>query len=673
MAKSFAISCANIHWRSESTPESDDYQDVYFSKDQGETESQYVFLKHNQLAERFKALPASSHFVIGETGFGTGLNFLLTLQLFEQHAHKSCRLFFISTEKHPLTFNDITHSHQSFQALKPQSERLLKNYPAAVAGMHILPISPQCQLTLMQGDAAEQLQQLIQHPDVTPNANTLVDAWFLDGFAPSKNPSMWHQGLFKTLAKLSHRGTTLASFTAAGIVRRGLQSAGFRIQKTQGFGRKRDMIIGQFQGLPSISQQAVTSLKTTSTKTHWPLFTPAPKPQTVMVIGAGIAGCTCAYTLAQAGIKVTLIDQQSAPMQQASGNPQAVLFPKLTATVSAFGEFNLLSYLHSLKFYQQESLKHCFSQTGLLDLPAKKQTANKTQDLLQAFAPSGILQEVSAQKASELAGQAIKSHGLYYPDTGFINTQALAQALTNHENITFVGNTFVTHLQKQKLWQAHSHNQTFTAEQVVVALAKGSEKLLEMPLPCKNIRGQITGFCAENLPKLNCIVCQKGYICPSHSDGHYYCGASFDLHQTNSKACDKSAQQNLQNLANSLPEFNQQQTQKNMLSQRVNFRYSSPDYLPIVGPVPNVEFFNNSYQHYRKNAQATIPVLGQYHKGLWLNTAYGSRGFSSAPLMASVLRAHILQEPSPIPQTLANALNPARFIIKALRQNRETP
>jgi tRNA 5-methylaminomethyl-2-thiouridine biosynthesis bifunctional protein len=209
---------ATIEWRN-NQPYASTFQDVYFSSDDGLAETDYVFLQGNQLLQRWQSL-SSDTFTIIETGFGTGLNFLCAAQLWLENAPSHASLQFYSVEKYPI---DLAN----------------KQYAKLLNGTEIVTLfNNRVTLHLLIGEATEQLAT-IQQP---------ADAWFLDGFAPSKNPDMWQASLFAQMAKLSNQSTTFATFTSAGDVRRGLTAAGFTVYKRTGFGKKREMLHGKFLG-----------------------------------------------------------------------------------------------------------------------------------------------------------------------------------------------------------------------------------------------------------------------------------------------------------------------------------------------------------------------------------------------------------------------------------------
>ena len=224
---------AHIDWKEDGQPEAPDFGDVYFSALGGLDETNHVFLNGNRLRERFKT---AQHFTIIETGFGTGLNFLATWKLWQEVAPTDATLHYISTEKFPLTLEDLSKALSLWQELEPLPTSLLTNY-INILKQPSVNINNNLKISLHIGDVKETL------PRITEKA----DAWFLDGFSPSKNPDMWQQELYQNMASLSHTGTTLATFTSAGHVRRGLEKEGFVMSKQKGFAHKREMITGIFR------------------------------------------------------------------------------------------------------------------------------------------------------------------------------------------------------------------------------------------------------------------------------------------------------------------------------------------------------------------------------------------------------------------------------------------
>lgn len=227
---------AKLDWH-EKQPFSAEYQDIYFSTDNGLQETEYVFLEGNDLATRWQH-SVTQDFTIAETGFGTGLNFLCAARLWLKNTTGQVVLHFISVEKHPLFLQDMTSALHLWPELGELTTPLLAQYVMLINNKTISLYDNRVRLTLLVGDATEQFSQI----------TSKADAWFLDGFSPAKNPSMWQQPLFEQMARLSHQHTSFATFTSAGMVRRGLIATGFKVNKRAGFGKKREMIYGTLSG-----------------------------------------------------------------------------------------------------------------------------------------------------------------------------------------------------------------------------------------------------------------------------------------------------------------------------------------------------------------------------------------------------------------------------------------
>ncbi|MGB8713527.1 MAG: tRNA (5-methylaminomethyl-2-thiouridine)(34)-methyltransferase MnmD, partial [Onishia taeanensis] len=270
-------------------PHSSAFDDVYFSRHDGRAETEHVFINANRLPERLAAWQSPRPFVIGETGFGTGLNMLCAWAAFERHAPATARLHLISTECFPMTRDDLERALTAWPEFHDKAACLTAQWPAPLAGVHRLHLAARVTLDLHFGDSAERLGQL----------DGRVDAWFLDGFAPSKNPDMWQPALFTAMARASRPGATFATFTCAGVVKRGLKAVGFAWRKVPGHGRKREMLAGEIDAPPHHDPRPTT-----------PWFTPptAKHARHVAVIGAGLAGTTVAEALARRGVAVTLIE-----------------------------------------------------------------------------------------------------------------------------------------------------------------------------------------------------------------------------------------------------------------------------------------------------------------------------------------------------------------------------
>lgn len=673
---------AELVWSPSGNPSSKTFEDVYFSRTEGLEESRYIFLQHNQLAPRFAALEAGSCFCIGEAGFGSGLNFLATWQLWRESAPPGARLHFISLEKFPLARSDLARLLALWPELGPLSKVLFENYPPLLeSGVHRLLFDQgNVHLTLYFDDAAAGLAQLqaSDHPDFE-NREPKIDAWFLDGFSPAKNPEMWSQKLFGLLGKLSHSGTTLATFSAAGLVRERLSAAGFEVSRPPGFGSKQQMVRAHYQAPASAPTEnaAPEHKRRLRSSLPWDLIRtpPAASQRRVLIIGGGLAGCHSARALAERGYQVVLLERHPQIATEASGNPQGLLYAKLSHQQSALAEFNLASLIYAQNHYRQfwRANADFGSACGVLQLAYDETEQAAQQQLRDRFGQAEeLVRFVDAKQASAIAGVPLPHSGLYFPKAGWLDPRAVCKALAEHPNIELLKGVEIDQIQYQdQQWRAlnSAGRELARAPLVVIANARDAKHFDPTKnLPLKAIRGQVTYLAANGASEnLRTALCAEGYLAPAHQGWHCL-GASFNLKDSSPSPRSEDHQTNLNKLQQQGPAvaalFNP--LVPSVLTGRVAFRCATRDYLPLVGPVPKEEQFLIDYAPLRKDAQAQIPLAGAYWPGLYANLGHGSRGLAYTPLSAQLVAAQIAGDPLPISKALARALNPARFLIRDL-------
>ncbi|WP_263078448.1 bifunctional tRNA (5-methylaminomethyl-2-thiouridine)(34)-methyltransferase MnmD/FAD-dependent 5-carboxymethylaminomethyl-2-thiouridine(34) oxidoreductase MnmC [Endozoicomonas sp. Mp262] len=652
---------ATLEWDDNGQPVSSQFDDVYFSKVSGIEETRYVFLDHNKLQERFsqlhRAKTPNQTFVIGETGFGTGLNFLCAWQLFEQHAPATGQLHFISTEKYPLSTRDLKKALSLWPELATYSHLLLEAYMPACQGFHHLIFAEgRIRLTLLVGDALNTL----------PGIEAKVNAWFLDGFAPSKNPGMWQPGLFRTLAEKSAENATYATFTAARMVRNGLQQAGFSIEKTPGFGRKRHMICGQLQQMP---EQAVPQAVWNQIPSH---HSP---DRSAVVIGGGLAGTSCARSLAERGWKVTLLERHPQLATEASGNPQGILYAKLSANNTPLSQLVLQGYSFTLNRLRQLEKQHPGLQhpCGVIQLCTSESITRRYQQLHYQL-PDEVLQLLNKKQLSSIAGLPIEHNGLYFPEAGWVSPPSVCQALVDHPHITVKTGVAIDELIKTtNNWLLKSQEQPFmTANTVIIAGGLSSIQLPQLShLPIKGIRGQVTRVKAtEHSSKLGSVVCGEGYVAPAWQQAHTL-GATFDFHSDDLSVSDADHERNLTMQSAWLPSFTQalDEGRCQIEGGKAGFRSTTPDYLPLVGPIVDRKVFLNDFAPLRKNRKHPFSKAPEFLSGLYITAGHGSRGLITCPLAGEILAAMINGDPSPVPQDILAHLNPVRYLVRGLSRN----
>ena len=647
---------ARLEWDEQGQPLSSQFADVYFSNENALAETRYVFLANNQLPERFAALTANQQLVIGETGFGTGLNFLCAWQLFEQHATATARLHFVSVEKYPLNCADLQRALSLWPELAPYAEQLLAQYMALHPGFQRLVFAGgRIVLTLLIGDALELFGQL----------DAQVDAWFLDGFAPAKNPDMWTPELFAELARLSHSSTTLGTFTSTGYVRRRLNEAGFKMKRVPGLGKKWEVLKGGFTGTAETAEK--------------PWFARPQQPvgeRSALVIGAGLAGCATAASLAQRGWQVTLLERHGAIAQEASGNPQGVLYLKLSAHHTTLSRLIVSGYGHTRRLLEQLHKGTDWDNCGVLQLAFDVKEAQRQAQLATAF-PADLLTNLDRSAAEAKAGITLPAGGLFYPEAGWVHPPALCALLSQQPNIQLRLHQEALELRRDgDSWQAWNDKQLLASASVVVLASAAEIKGFTQSagLPLKRIRGQITRLPATAASRaLNTVVCAEGYVAPARQDEHTL-GASFDFNSDNLTLNSADHASNLQLLDEISPELcgalNTAALDPEHLQGRAAFRCTSPDYLPIVGPLADTTAFAEAYAVLSKDARQVPDTPCPWLEGLYINSGHGSRGLITAPLSGEMIAAWLNNEPLPVPADVAQACHPNRFALRALIRNK---
>jgi tRNA 5-methylaminomethyl-2-thiouridine biosynthesis bifunctional protein len=658
---------ARLDWQrdetGESAPLSTRYDDVYFSRHNGRAETEHVFVRGNALPQRLAAWKEPRPFVIGETGFGTGLNMLCAWACFDACAPAGARLHLVSTERYPLSRADLTRALAAWPDLAPRAERLVRQWPEPVEGVHRLLLDERVTLDLHFGDAAERLALL----------EGWVDAWFLDGFAPAKNPQMWRPELFAAMAACSRPGATFATFTCAGVVKRGLAEAGFAWRKVPGYGRKREMLTGE---IASPSAEAVAARRK---RTPW-FSPPPPRPaRHVAVIGAGIAGSSVARALARRGIGVTLLDRE-APGAGGSGNRQGVLYIKLAAEANDHSRFYLAGLQYTLRWLTQLDPHHAlWSPSGLLQLAMNEREQSRQARFLAAHQlPASLLSGLDAGQASAEAGITLEHGGLAYPTAGWVRPGALCEFLASVPGIAYRQADITGLVQAEAGWQLTlAGGEILEADQVVIANAGAANRFAATAeLPLQLIRGQVSQLnLPEGAPSLARVVCGGGYVAPA-LDGVLTFGATFLPNDTDTTLREADHAANLTELERELPAFARALREAGVAFEpaacagRAALRAASPDKSPYAGPVPDADAWREDYAVLAKDASRVPAVAGRHHFGLWISAAYGSRGLASAPLCAELIASRICDEPLPLEWPLVDHLHPGRRVIRDLIQGK---
>tara|TARA_Y100001934_G_scaffold170870_1_gene202848 strand:+ start:2074 stop:4149 length:2076 start_codon:yes stop_codon:yes gene_type:complete len=643
-----------LSWNEQGLPVADDFDDPYFSVENGLEETRYVFLKNNGLPERWS--DRTNPFRIIETGFGTGLNFLATWQMFREQPDNNAWLHFTSIEKFPLSREQLNRALLLWPDLGYLAEKLIDAYPPAIKGFHTLRWPEErVTLTLIFDDVHQAL----------PELKGPVDAWFLDGFAPSKNPAMWSDALFSEIRRISRnpradRIPTVATFTAAGIVRRGLKGAGFNISKVPGFGRKREMLAGRYAATAGPEKSRLHN------HLPWQLF-PAPlkNASKVIVAGAGLAGCTTARALAERGFQVTLCDPQGIA-NGASGNPQGGLYIKLAADDQAtHSDFYRQAYLLALKEVERilgapaENNK-TWNACGVLQLAYSAKEEVRQQRFIERHQPP-----------AEFVAYDSEKKGLIFPAAGWVSPADFCRALVNHSDIQLITTTITNITGEQNALTITTDSGDLDASAIVIATAHHANELAgdNSYLPTKKIRGQLTYLNADAFPTADTVLCARSYMAPP-VNGRLVLGATYNLKDEETELRDSDHQTNLSHLCDFGSEWEAAANSAEIIGGRVGFRCTTPDYLPMAGPLVVKDEFVKRFRPMTKNAKRIPREPMPWMSGVWLNIGHGSRGLASSSLCAELIAEQMTGDAVSTSQTVADALSPNRFLLRNLIRNK---
>jgi len=643
------ISNADVSWQF-SVPSSKQFNDPYFSLADGLAETEYVFLQQNDLPQLWRG---KSNFVIAETGFGTGLNFLVTADRWIKTADENAQLTFFSVEKYPLSRQDLEKATSNWPQFGAISQDLLNAYPENLPGFYVLPLfNERITLVLMLGDV---LPMLV-------NMNSKVDCWYLDGFSPAKNPEMWTYDVCQQIARLSKNNTRFSTFTAASLVRKNLQAVGFEIHKKPGYGKKREMLCGKYVGDSSDNHQ------------NYPWFslenTRQPNVEEVVIVGGGLAGLSCAWMLARRNVSAVLFEAKSDIAAGASGNPAGIVMPRISLDMNLVTQFYLSSFFYSIDCY--DYLKQCNSnllwfKTGVLQLMDQcKLDRINALDL-----PAAFIQILSSQQASDLAQINIKDNSLLFPQAGYVNPFQVCNVLleSNKKNIKVNTNSIVETIKRENdCWRLYDDKNCLLSEAKTIIFANGydAKRLLNLEfLPLTKSRGQLSEVTSQEVMKsLKLPICKNGYVIPEVEGSHHF-GATYNFldHEFVSEQDHLSNIQSVESIIGEKIEID-----LNDLKGRVSFRTTSLDHLPVVGPIPNELNYQSDYtslQHGRLHEKFESAT---YLPSLYISSGHGSRGLVSCFAAANYLTSLITNSPIHLPENIAHLLHPGRFLIRKLKK-----
>ena len=618
---------ARIDFSDAQVPSAPDFGDTYHPRAGALGQSRHVFLAGNGLPGRWAG---RRRFVVLETGFGLGHNFLATWDAWQQDAQRCDTLWYVAIEKHPPRRDDLARAHAGSR-LPALAADLLRAWPPLTPDMHLLDLAGgRVRLLLAFGDIAQVLPELVAR----------VDAFYLDGFAPDRNPAMWDPWRLRQLPRLAAPGATVATWSVASAVRQGLQAAGFQVEKRPGWGGKREMTAGVFA----------------------PRFTPPAPPgrqplagvRTVAVVGAGLAGAATAVALARRGLAVQVFDRQAGPAQETSGNAGGLFHGVVHAQDG-----------HHARWLRAAALQAARVLQPLIDSGAVPGAVPGLLRGEQALAPAAMQQVLDAlalppdylQVQPQGAGAA-----WLYPGGGWVAPAALSAHWLQQAGITCHFGSTVQALQPTPAgWRLLDAAGQVLADvdAVVLCNAADAQRLAGTDWPLQPVRGQTTLLLAglPGAPALPRPLADGGYVLRL-ADGRLLCGATSQRDDADPALRLADHQQNLatlQRLTGWTPDLDPGQ-----LAGRVGWRLLADDRLPLLGPVPD--------GHASQPRTPDQPRLVARQAGLYVLTALGSRGITQAPLAAELLASWLTGDPLPVPASLVDAVDAARFTSRAVRR-----
>ncbi|MDR0528915.1 MAG: bifunctional tRNA (5-methylaminomethyl-2-thiouridine)(34)-methyltransferase MnmD/FAD-dependent 5-carboxymethylaminomethyl-2-thiouridine(34) oxidoreductase MnmC [Zoogloeaceae bacterium] len=634
---------ARLTLNAEGVPYSETYRDVYHARQGGAAQARHVFLAGNGLPERWRT---QRLFVILETGFGLGLNFLVTWAAWKK-AGAPCSLHFVTLEAHPFSAADLAKAHSAIlehnEELTALAASLRENWPMLTPGLHRVALeSGRLTLTLAFGDARQTLRRLV----------LAADALYLDGFSPAKNPELWSKDICRGLARAAAPGATLATWTVAGAVREALAAVEFDLEKRPGFAGKREMLVGRYR-----SRKPQRFLEVARAR------------QKVLVIGAGVAGSSAAFALARRGWQVTVLEARAAPGEGASGNLAGMMRPLPSADDNPLARLTRAGFfaaIRHLKTLEALGAPARWNTTGVLHVARDSAQEAAQQKIERLQFPPEFARYVDKETARAILGWPVLRGGWFFPHGGWVSPPTLCRAnlAAFAENVRLRTHAPVAALNfletsEGALWQALDAHGGIMADAPFLLMASGVAATRFSPfafLPQRAARGQVTWLPARELPALHCLVCgSSGYLVPP-VDGIQVAGASFHLEEETEAGYAlraEDARENLGKLAALLPGFAPENWQTRAFPGRAGFRPTSLDRLPMAGALPL------SGKTARTRTSSRYPPSWP---GLFCLLGYGSRGIVWSALMAEFLASRMNGEPLPLEYDLAAAIAPERFM-----------
>lgn len=595
-----------------------EFDDIYFNTYEPLAECEYAYSSALDGVNK-------SAIVVAEAGFGVGLNFFCTIVKFKSLNKKS--LHYIAVEKYPFSKDELASIYEQFGLDSAIYKEFLDSYHIVSNSLlRIYLLNRTIILDLYFGDILEFLEE----------CEFRADVWYLDGFAPSKNPQMWSEEFLSNLACCSYKDTIIRSFSCARVVRDRLSQNGFEVGKLKGYHKKREM-------LQAICIEPKSRIK----KQIWfdlPIVT---NPKTILIIGAGIAGLAIATLFKEAGFNVVVAESNEKAAQGASSNLTGICAPLITQPGVALGDMHMSSFLLSRQFYKQfggDFVDFC----GCDEYLVNDKMLSKFNHDSKFFS---ISNDIYPKANIDLAMQ--------------IQPQNLCLALAKNLEI-YYGYEYKSLKQLESCYEVNFSNlKTIKADLVIFANGNRAKELFisefsDTYMQLSSVRGQTT--LVDEFMSLNRPLSARGYITKA-INGVQLVGASYARGDDDALPRSSDDDENIalvdEFLSNEKP---------NIIGSNVGFRGYSGDRFPIIGGIHNASEYIKIYNSllWTKNKPSNKSPV--YYQNLLISAAHGSRGLSTSVLGANILLDMVLGRQICVKKSTINALNPSRFIIRKLKK-----
>jgi tRNA 5-methylaminomethyl-2-thiouridine biosynthesis bifunctional protein len=649
-----------VDWLPDGTPYSPRFGDRYHSENGGLDQARRVFLHGCGLPAAWAGLPQCR---ILETGFGFGLNFLVTWAAWRADPHRPTLLHFVSTEAWPVSAADLRRATSAHPELAPLAEALHRQWWGLLPGVHRLRFDEgRVLLTLCVGDT----QTLLRQQSLT------VDAVYLDGFSPQRNPEIWDLHTLKAVARCCRRGTRLATWTIARAVRDALAQCGFEVSRVPGVPPKRDNL------------HAAYNPRWEPRTTRQPEPTPEPvAPGPCIVIGGGIAGAATAASLTRRGWQVVVLDQATEPAAGASALPAGVFAPHVSpddSVLSRLSRSGIRTTLQQAGWLLSEGVD--WARCGVLEHRTDG-TPGLAPDWMDG--PGAAWSQPATPAALAEAQLPPDATACWHHQAGWVRPARLAKALLAQPGIRWQGDCRVARLRRieqsaaegcapNPAWQALDAQGQVLAEAptLVIAAGAGSLELLDHRWPLQPVRGQVSWgvHAAPAAPLVSFPANGHGNLVPrfplEDSPGGrsaWVMGSTFerDVEALPPAAADVQAAHatNWAKLQALLPRIAPQ------LGPAFAAVLSTPGADPSLADMALAQNTVQSWAAVRCTAPDRLPIVGPVDAsnlpGLWVCTAMGARGLTLALLCGELLAARLQGEPLPLNAKLARALGTERL------------